>query len=92
MSGFGGMLSLRVAGGREAAVRVHDALQLFVRAGSLGGVESLVSIPAAMSHRSLTPEQRRRAGVADNMIRLSVGLEAPTDLIEDLDRGLQAAG
>ena len=55
------------------------------------GVESLVSIPAAMSHRSLSPEERERAGVPGTMIRLSVGLEAAADLVEDLDRALHAA-
>ena len=88
MSGFGGMVSFTTRGGGEAAVRVHDRLRLFSRAGSLGGVESLVSIPARMSHRHLDAETRARMGAPDHMIRLSVGLEAPGDLVADLQQAL----
>lgn len=89
MTGGGGMISFVARGGTAAAVRVHDRLQLFRRAGSLGGVESLVSIPAKMSHRYLPEVERRRAGVVDGMLRLSVGIEAPEDLIADLDAALE---
>jgi cystathionine gamma-synthase len=88
MEGFGGMVSFTVRGGAEAAERVHDRLELFVRAGSLGGVESLVSIPARMSHRGLDPAEREAAGVPANMLRLSIGLESPDDLVADLERAL----
>jgi cystathionine beta-lyase/cystathionine gamma-synthase len=69
-------------------VRVHDRLRLFSRAGSLGGIESLASIPARMSHRHLDPDQLRSAGIDEGLIRLSIGLEAPGDLISDLDQAL----
>lgn len=89
MEAHGGMVAFTVKGGAEAAERVHDRLRLFIRAGSLGGVESLVSIPARMSHRGLEPAEREAAGVPDEMIRLSVGLEAPGDLIADLEQALR---
>jgi cystathionine beta-lyase/cystathionine gamma-synthase len=88
MDGFGGMVSFTVGGGAEAVQRVHDRLELFVKAGSLGGVESLVSIPARMSHRYLNDEARRKIGVQDNLVRLSIGLESPADLIADLHQAL----
>lgn len=88
MDGFGGMVSFTVRGRTAAAEQVHDRLELFARAGSLGGVESLVSIPARMSHRRLSEEERERVGVPSRLLRLSVGLESPTDLIADLDRAL----
>ena len=88
MTGFGGMVSFIARGGPEAAKQVHDRLELFARAGSLGGVESLVSIPARMSHRRLGEEERERVGVPSTLVRLSVGLESPADLVADLDRAL----
>jgi cystathionine beta-lyase/cystathionine gamma-synthase len=89
MSDFGGMVSFVVTGGLAAAVDVHDRLSLFAKAGSLGGTESLVSIPARMSHRALDPATRAKAGVPDGMLRLSVGLEAPRDLVADLEKALR---
>jgi len=89
MSGSGGMVAFEVSGGTAAAVRVHDRLKLFSRAASLGGIESLVSIPAKMSHRHLDAAQRRKAGIADGLLRLSIGLEAPEDLIADLEQALR---
>ena len=88
MDGFGGMLSFTVAGGMQAAERVHDRLGLFVKAGSLGSIESLVSIPARMSHRHLDSAEREAAGIPDGLVRLSVGLESPEDLIADLEQAL----
>jgi cystathionine beta-lyase/cystathionine gamma-synthase len=87
----GGMVTLTLAGGSAAAVRFHDRLRLFRRAGSLGGVESLVSIPARMSHRHLDEPDRVRIGVSSNMVRLSIGLESPSDLVADLDEALAPA-
>jgi methionine-gamma-lyase len=84
MAGYGGMVSFEVEGGAAAAERVHDRLRLFVKAASLGGVESLVSIPARMSHRGLDEAELAGAGVTPGMLRLSVGLEAPQDLVADL--------
>lgn len=90
-SGFGGMLSFELHGGTEAAERFLKALRLPVNAPSLGGVESLVTRPASTSHVGLSREERRRAGISESLIRLSVGLEAPQDLIRDLESALQAA-
>jgi cystathionine beta-lyase/cystathionine gamma-synthase len=87
MSGFGGMISFEVKGGLEPARRVVERTQLFTLAESLGGVESLIELPAAM-----TPAETRRAhGVADGLVRISVGIEDVADLISDLDRALSEA-
>jgi len=91
MEAGGGMLSFTVAGGPQAAERFHDRLRLFARAGTLGGVESLVSLPARMSHRSLTEDERVRDGVTGDLVRLSVGLESADDLLADLEQALAAS-
>ena len=88
MDGFGGMVSFCVRGDAAAARRVHDRLRLFHRAGSLGSVESLVSIPALMSHRHVPREKLDAMDVPERLLRLSVGLESPADLIADLDQAL----
>ncbi len=89
MYGFGGMLSIEVAGGGEDATRVADRLKLFALAPSLGGAESLVTQPCTTTHHGLTPEERTRRGISDAMLRLSVGLEDPEDLIADLEQALR---
>ncbi|KAB2931217.1 MAG: aminotransferase class I/II-fold pyridoxal phosphate-dependent enzyme [Candidatus Contendobacter sp.] len=89
MYGFGGMLSIEVAGGGEDATRVADRLKLFALAPSLGGAESLVTQPCTTTHHGLTPEERARRGISDTMLRLSVGLEDPEDLIADLEQALR---
>jgi cystathionine gamma-synthase len=87
--GFGAMLSFELAdGSRERVDHVLKTLRWFTLAESLGGVESLVAHPASMTHASMTPEARRRAGITDGVIRLSVGIEDPEDLIRDLDEAL----
>ena len=86
--GFGPLMSLELDGGTEAARRFVRALELFTLAQSLGGVESLCSIPATMTHAAMTPQARQEAGVADGLVRLSVGLESPEDLCADLDQAL----
>ena len=87
--GFGAMLSFELKEATQAAVdRVLLALRWFTLAESLGGVESLVAHPASMTHASMTPEARRRAGIGDGLIRLSVGIEEPADLVEDLRQAL----
>jgi cystathionine beta-lyase/cystathionine gamma-synthase len=91
MRGFGGMLTLAIRGGGEAATRVADALKLFALAPSLGGVESLVTQPCTTTHHGLSPEERSRRGISDAMLRLSVGLEDAEDLIADLEQALAAA-
>ena len=88
MSGFGGMLTIEVKGTAQDASRVVDRLQLFAIAPSLGGVESLATQPVTTAHHGLTPEERNRRGITDGMIRLSVGLEDPDDLIRDLEEAL----
>ncbi|MHA6287569.1 trans-sulfuration enzyme family protein [Maricaulis sp. CAU 1757] len=87
--GFGPLVSFELKSRSVEAVLAR--LELFTLAQSLGGVESLVSIPALMTHAAMTPLARREAGISDALVRLSVGLEAPEDLIADLDRALQAA-
>ncbi|ACL66667.1 Cystathionine gamma-synthase [Anaeromyxobacter dehalogenans 2CP-1] len=87
--GFGAMLSFELRDGRPDRVdHVLRTLRWFTLAESLGGVESLVAHPASMTHASMTPEARQRAGITDSVIRLSIGIEDPADLIGDLDRAL----
>lgn len=88
MSGFGGMLCIDVIGGYDAACRAYDRLSVFQRAASLGGVESLCSLPVQTSHHGYSDERLAAAGVTRGMMRLSVGLEHPDDLIADLDQSL----
>jgi cystathionine beta-lyase/cystathionine gamma-synthase len=88
MSGFGGMLTIEVKGNGDDATRVADKLKLFALAPSLGGVESLVTQPCTTTHHGLTPQERTRRGISDAMLRLSVGLEDPADLIADLNQAL----
>jgi len=92
MKGGGGMLSFEVEGSGEDACRVSEAMRLFTLAPSLGGVESLVSIPVMTSHAMISAEQRRAMGVTEQLIRLSVGIEHVDDLIADLDHALAAVG
>jgi cystathionine beta-lyase/cystathionine gamma-synthase len=89
MSGFGGMVSFEVKGGLAAARRVLSRLKIFKIAESLGGVESLVELPAIMTHASIPKEERKKAGLDDGLIRLSVGVEDPDDLLRDMDRALR---
>ena len=91
MSGFGGMISFEVKGGLDPARRVVERTQLFTLAESLGGVESLIELPAAMTHASIPAETRQAHGVTDGLVRLSVGIEDVADLISDLDRALAQA-
>ncbi len=88
MRGFGGMVCVDVGGGYERAARFFDRLQVFKRAASLGGVESLCSLPVLTSQWGHTEEELKRAGVTHSMARLSVGLEDAADLIADLDQAL----
>ena len=88
MDGFSGMVSFEVKGGLAEARRVLGRLRLFKIAESLGGVESLVELPAIMTHASIPKEARRRAGLNEGLIRLSVGIEDVEDLLRDLRRAL----
>ncbi|MFL6142460.1 MAG: trans-sulfuration enzyme family protein [Labedaea sp.] len=89
LSGFGGMLSIRLAGGLDAAEALLDALRIPYVAPSLGGVETLVTRPAATSHAGMTAEERASAGITDDLIRISVGIEDTADLVEDFEQALQ---
>jgi len=90
MSGGGGMVSFEVEGTGEDARRVSESMRLFTLAPSLGGVESLVSIPVLTSHAMIPAAERAKMGVTEQMIRLSVGIENADDLIADLERALEA--
>ncbi|GAA0480311.1 bifunctional cystathionine gamma-lyase/homocysteine desulfhydrase [Salinibacillus aidingensis] len=87
-AGFGGMLSFD-AGSGEMADQVLKRIQYFTLAESLGAVESLISVPARMTHASIPKDRREELGITDGLIRISVGLEDAEDLIEDLNRALQ---
>jgi cystathionine gamma-lyase len=89
MDGFGGMVSIFVKGGGDAALRFCERTRLFALAESLGGVESLVNHPAVMTHASVPPARRAELGITDNLVRLSVGVEALEDLRDDLDEALK---
>jgi len=88
MDGFGGMLSICLRGGFEAAKRFCERTELFTLAESLGGVESLVNHPAVMTHASIPVARRAQLGVTDNLVRLSVGVESLDDLRQDLVHAL----
>ena len=90
MRGFGGMVCVDLGGGQPRAERFFDALKVFKRAASLGGVESLCSLPVLTSQWGHTDAQLAEAGVTRSMARLSIGLEDPQDLIEDLNQALDA--
>jgi cystathionine gamma-synthase len=90
-SGFGAMVSFEIAGGVAEVERFTSRLRHFTLAESLGGVESLIAHPATMTHSSMTPEARANAGITESLLRLSVGIEAADDLIEDLHQALDAA-
>jgi methionine-gamma-lyase len=88
MSGFGGVVTFELAGGLAAAERFYDRLRLVTRAASLGGVESLASLPVHTSHHGLDDAALRAAGVDPGMVRLSVGVEDAADLVADLEQAL----
>jgi cystathionine beta-lyase/cystathionine gamma-synthase len=89
--GGGALLAFEVAGGAAAGERVMNALRLCALAENLGAAETLVTHPASMTHAAVPPAERRRTGIGDGLVRLSVGLEDPADLIADLDRALAQA-
>ncbi len=88
MSDFGGIVTFFITGGLEDARRFLERCRIFALAESLGGVESLVDHPAIMTHASVPEKRRRELGISDQLIRLSVGIEAVDDLIADLDQAL----
>lgn len=86
--GFGAMLAFEVAGGLEAGRRAYDRVEVFSRAVSLGDVKSLITHAATTTHASMSDEDRRRGGISDGLLRVSLGIEDVDDLFEDLDRAL----
>lgn len=90
-NGHGGMLSFELKGGVKAGLKFASSLSLISLAESLGAVETMVTHPATMTHASMSKRARLDAGISDGLIRLSVGLEDPDDLIEDLDRSIRKA-
>ena len=90
MTGFGGMVSFELKGGRKAADSFFRKLKIFTLAESLGGVESLACYPATMTHAAIPEKERLKRGITAGLVRLSVGIENPEDLIRDLARALKA--
>ncbi|MDD2717801.1 MAG: cystathionine gamma-synthase [Candidatus Wallbacteria bacterium] len=88
MDGFGGMISIEIKGGFPEVEQFMSGLKIFTLAESLGGVESLVCYPARMTHGSIPEEERKKRGIGDNLVRLSVGIENKTDLLNDLEHAL----
>jgi O-acetylhomoserine (thiol)-lyase len=86
-----GLVTFGVEGGRDAGARVQDAFELFTRLVNIGDAKSLACHPASTTHRQLSPAELERAGVSEDMIRLSIGIEHVDDLLEDLDQALAAA-
>ncbi|MEQ1565772.1 MAG: cystathionine gamma-synthase [Myxococcota bacterium] len=91
MSGFGGMVSFVLDADLKRAEKFVSSTRLFTLAESLGGVESLIELPAAMTHASVPPEQRRALGIEDGLVRLSIGVEAVDDLLDDLEQALASS-
>jgi cystathionine gamma-synthase len=92
MQGFGGVVSFTVRGDRSATFRCLDALSLIHISPSLGGVESLALHPATMAYLDCEPEVRQQLGMTDNLVRLALGIEDPSDLIADLSQALDSVG
>jgi cystathionine beta-lyase/cystathionine gamma-synthase len=88
-TGFGGMLSLELKGGHDAAESFLNKTEIAINAPSLGGVETLVTRPASTSHAGMSPEDRRKLGISDGLIRISVGIEGTDDLIQDFSKALE---
>ena len=87
----GGMLSFRIKGGQGAAERFCQATKIFTLAESLGGIESLVEVPGAMTHAGIPIEERERSGVWDDLVRISCGVEDGSDLVRDVEKALKLA-
>ncbi len=90
MSGFGGMVSFELDAGLQASRTYVEALKIFALAESLGGVESLAELPALMTHASVDPAERKKIGLSDSLIRLSVGIENTGDLLQDLQNAFKS--
>jgi len=90
MRGYGSMLSFGLTGGYEAGKKLMDHVELATLAVSLGGVETLVQHPASMTHAGMSAEDKAKAGISDDLIRYSTGIEDAGDLIADLDQALKS--
>ena len=90
LGGYGGMMSFELEGGKETAELFMQSLKIPIVAPSLGGVESLITIPATTSHVGMSPQDRQKLGITDGLIRFSVGVEATDDLIADFSQSLEA--
>ena len=88
--GFSGMLSFEPKGGKAAAEQFMKHVSIPIIAPSLGGVDSLITRPAATSHSGMSPEDRRKMGITDGLIRFSIGIESTEDLIEDFTEAFEA--
>ena len=89
MSGFGGMLSFEIKGGRAAGAKLLDSLQMCSTAVSLGDAETLLEHPASMTHSPYTAEELEAAGISEGLVRVSVGLENVEDIIADLAQAFE---
>ncbi|MCQ4336640.1 MAG: aminotransferase class I/II-fold pyridoxal phosphate-dependent enzyme [Sulfolobales archaeon] len=90
LKGYGGVLSFEIKGGKEEAYKLMNNLKVILRAQTIGGVNSTISHPLTMSHRTLTKDEAQMAMISESLIRLSVGIEDQNDLIEDLDNALRS--
>ncbi len=88
---FSGMLSFELAGGLEAGQRFQEALEVALIAPSLGGVHTLAVHPPTVTHTQMTAEERAEQGITDGLVRVSVGIEDPEDVLEDFERALEKA-
>ncbi len=88
MDGPGAMMSFGVKGGYEAGKKMMDHVELALLAVSLGGIETLIQHPASMTHSKLSPEAKMQAGISDELVRLSIGIEDVDDIIADLEQAL----
>ena len=88
MSGHGTLVTIDLAGGKEAAFKLLDTLDLVDISNNLGDAKSLACHPATTTHQRLSPEERALLGISDGVVRISIGLEDPQDLIDDLERAL----
>jgi len=91
MSGFGSMISFGLKGGIEAGKTLMDNVHLAILAVSLGGVETLIQHPALMTHAAVSKEDKDKAGITEDLVRFSVGIENVEDIIADLDQALSKA-
>ncbi len=89
MSGFGGMIAFEIKGGRKAGEKLMDSVHIWTLAVSLGDVDSLIQHPASMTHSTYSAKELKEAGIAENLVRLSVGIEDPEDLIADLSQAMK---